>query len=81
MALVAWFFLPDRASKAHFLSDREREIARRRTDRSGKSGREGGLKLSKVGEGLRDPKAYITACVGLLTCEIFLTLTSGFCAA
>ncbi|GJN88248.1 hypothetical protein Rhopal_001213-T1 [Rhodotorula paludigena] len=63
MALVAWFFLPDRASKAQFLSDREREIARRRTDRSGKSGREGGLKLSKVGEGLRDPKAYITALI------------------
>ncbi|BGP45710.1 hypothetical protein JCM10450v2_001540 [Rhodotorula kratochvilovae] len=63
MSLVAWFFLPDRASKARFLTPREREIARLRTGRDGSTGREGGLKLKNVWEGLCDPKAYITALI------------------
>lgn len=61
MAAVAFFFLPDRPTKAKFLTPREKEIAKRRTERDGRTGREGGLKMKNVWAGLRDPKAYITA--------------------
>ncbi|BGP22421.1 hypothetical protein JCM10295v2_001300 [Rhodotorula toruloides] len=61
MAAVAFFFLPDRPTKAKFLNPREKEIARRRTERDGRTGREGGLKMKNVWAGLKDPKAYITA--------------------
>ena len=65
MCAVAYFFLPDRASKARFLEPREREIARLRSGADGRTGREGGLDLKNVWEGLSDPKAYITACDSL----------------
>ncbi|BGO97348.1 putative High-affinity nicotinic acid transporter (putative) [Rhodotorula toruloides] len=61
MAAVTYFFLPDRPTKAKFLTTREKEIARRRTERDGKTGREEGLKMRNVWKGLRDPKAYIPA--------------------
>ncbi|GAA5905309.1 hypothetical protein JCM8208_003811 [Rhodotorula glutinis] len=63
MAAVAYFFLPDRASKARFLTPREREIARLRSGADGRTGREGGLDLKNVWEGLSDPKAYLTALI------------------
>ncbi|BGP29640.1 hypothetical protein JCM10296v2_001379 [Rhodotorula toruloides] len=55
MAAVAFFFLPDRPTKAKFLTTREKEIARRRTERDGKTGRGGGVEDEEY------PKAYITA--------------------
>ncbi|GAA5867460.1 hypothetical protein JCM3774_002910 [Rhodotorula dairenensis] len=61
MAAVAFFFLPDKPTKARFLNERQREIARLRTARDGETGREGGLKLAGVLEGLKDPKAWICA--------------------
>ncbi|GAA5938165.1 hypothetical protein JCM1841_001138 [Sporobolomyces salmonicolor] len=60
---VVYFFLPDRASKARFLTTREKEIAIARAELDGKTGREGGLKLKMVWAGLRDPKAWLHALV------------------
>ncbi|GAA5959127.1 hypothetical protein JCM8115_005646 [Rhodotorula mucilaginosa] len=61
MAAVAFFFLPDKPTKARFLNERQREIARLRTARDGETGREGSLKWAGVVEGLKDPKAWICA--------------------
>jgi hypothetical protein len=58
---VAFFFLPDKPTKARFLNERQREIARLRTARDGETGREGSLKWAGVVEGLKDPKAWICA--------------------
>ncbi|ORY90816.1 major facilitator superfamily domain-containing protein [Leucosporidium creatinivorum] len=59
MVPFVWFFLPDRASTAHFLSPREREISIARAQADGHSGREGGLQSKGVWEGLTDPKAFL----------------------
>ncbi|KAG0654213.1 hypothetical protein C6P46_001847 [Rhodotorula mucilaginosa] len=48
-------------TKARFLNERQREIARLRTARDGETGREGSLKWAGVVEGLKDPKAWICA--------------------
>lgn len=61
MAAVAFFFLPDKPTKARFLDERQREIARLRTARDGETGREGSLKLAGVLEGLKDLKVWICA--------------------
>lgn len=61
MAAVAFFFLPDKPTKARFLNERQREIARLRTARDGETGREGSLKLAGVLEGLKDFKVWICA--------------------
>ncbi|POY76109.1 hypothetical protein BMF94_0832 [Rhodotorula taiwanensis] len=61
MAAVAWFFLPDKPSTARFLNERQRQIARLRTVRDGDTGRESGLKMRDVLEGLKDPKAWLCA--------------------
>ncbi|GAA5977103.1 hypothetical protein JCM11641_001302 [Rhodosporidiobolus odoratus] len=63
MVPVAFFFLADKPSKAKFLTEREKEIAKARTLRDGITGREGGLKKKGVWAGLRDPKAYLCALV------------------
>jgi hypothetical protein len=76
LAPIAYFFLADRPSKARFLTEREKRIAVARTARDGKSGRESGLSGKKVLEGLKDPKAYLCACVPILLPQILLTDSS-----
>lgn len=61
MAGVAYWFLPDKPSKANFLSPRQREIARLRVNRDGDTGREGGLRMRGVMEALKDPKVWLCA--------------------
>ncbi|GAA5990537.1 hypothetical protein JCM10908_003120 [Rhodotorula pacifica] len=61
MAVIAFCFLPDKPTKARFLNERQREIARLRTARDGETGREGSLKLAGVIEGLKDIKVWICA--------------------
>lgn len=58
---IVYFFLPDRASTAHFLTPREREISVARAEADGNNGREGGLRLKGVLEGFTDPKAFLQA--------------------
>lgn len=61
MVPFVWWFLPDRASAAHFLTPREREISAARAESDGNNGREGGLQSKGVWEGLTDGKAYLQA--------------------
>ncbi|BGP53579.1 hypothetical protein JCM8202v2_001138 [Rhodotorula sphaerocarpa] len=63
MAGVAYWFLPDKPSKANFLSPRQREIARLRVNRDGDTGREGGLRMRGVMEALKDPKVWLCAVI------------------
>ncbi|BGP18866.1 hypothetical protein JCM10213v2_006946 [Rhodosporidiobolus nylandii] len=60
---LAYFFLADKPSKAKFLTEREKEIAKARTARDGKTGREGGLKGKEVWKGLTDYKAWLCSLV------------------
>ncbi|GAA6039589.1 hypothetical protein JCM8097_002200 [Rhodosporidiobolus ruineniae] len=60
---LAYFFLADRPSKAKFLTEREKEIAKARTMRDGVTGREDKLQSAGVWAGLKDPKAYLCALV------------------
>lgn len=61
MAGAAFFFLPDKPSKAKFLTPRQQEIARLRVSRDGDTGREGGLKMQGVKDALKDPKVWLCA--------------------
>lgn len=58
---VAYFLLPDRASTASFLTEREKKITLARGVREGNSGSEVGLEWRKVGDGLKDVKSWIQA--------------------
>ncbi|GAA6003365.1 hypothetical protein JCM10207_000296 [Rhodosporidiobolus poonsookiae] len=61
MVPVAYYFLPDRPSKARFLTPKEKAISIARTQREGATGREEGLKSAGVFAGFKDPKAYLCA--------------------
>ncbi|KAI5475961.1 MFS transporter [Pseudohyphozyma bogoriensis] len=61
MVPVVYYFLPDRATTARFLSPREKEIAIARSVLDGNTGRDTGLKWSNVKLGLIDPKAFLHA--------------------
>jgi Major Facilitator Superfamily len=62
MAPIAFFFLPDNASKAKFLTPEEKEVAVARGVRqTGKVDRVGGVVLSDIGKTLLDAKAWFTA--------------------
>ncbi|KAM0792928.1 hypothetical protein ACM66B_002687 [Microbotryomycetes sp. NB124-2] len=58
---IVYFLLPDRVSKTRWLTAREREIAKDRASSDGDTGRESGLKLNGVIEGLKDYKAWMHA--------------------
>ncbi|EAT89308.1 hypothetical protein HBH56_013010 [Parastagonospora nodorum] len=60
MAGVAWFFLPDSPEKARFLTDEEKNVARRRgVLQVGDAKRLGGIEWREVGQGLLDVKGWI----------------------
>jgi sugar phosphate permease len=60
MAAVAWFYLPDSPEKARFLTEEERDVARRRgVLQAGAATRVGGIKWKEIGEGLGDIKGWI----------------------
>lgn len=67
LAAIAFFFLPDSAEKAKFLSEEEKETARARAIRqvgsadTPASKRVGYIVWSDIGAGLIDPKNYLTA--------------------
>ncbi|KAK4046504.1 hypothetical protein OIV83_006030 [Microbotryomycetes sp. JL201] len=58
---IVYFLLPDRASKTRWLTPREQDIARDRASADGDNGREGGIQLKGITEGLKDYKAYMHA--------------------
>lgn len=60
MAVVAWVFLPDSPEKARFLTDEEKDVARRRgVLQVGDKKRLGGIEWREVGQGLMDVKGWI----------------------
>jgi hypothetical protein len=62
MAGVAFFYLPDNAAKAKFLTPAEREVAVARGVRqTGTVERVGGLDWADIGKTLLDPKPWFTA--------------------
>jgi len=63
IAPVAWFFLPDSPTKARFLTEEEKEVARARVIRQhGPQAEEGhGVSLKEIGQTLLDAKAWFTA--------------------
>lgn len=63
MVPVVWWALPDRASKARFLTPRQKEIAEVRGQADGNSGREGGLKKQGIWQGFNNPVAYLHALI------------------
>ena len=66
MAAVAFFYLPDNAAKAKFLTPEEREVAVARGVRqTGKVERVGGLVWADIGKTLLDAKPWFTAVCAL----------------
>ena len=61
MVPIVYFFLPNTASSSYFLTEREKEIVVARGKADGQVGRDEKLSLENVGDGLRDPKAYVHA--------------------
>lgn len=61
MVPVVYFCLPNSASTAAFLTEREREITVARSVQDGNTGQGEKLNWRNVGEGLKDPKAWIQA--------------------
>lgn len=61
MVPVVYFCLPNSASMAAFLTEREREITVARSVQDGNTGQGEKLNWRNVGEGLKDPKAWIQA--------------------
>jgi hypothetical protein len=61
MAVVAWFFLPDSPEKAKFLTEEEKDVARRRgvLQVGADTKRVGGIDWKEIGEGLKDVKSWI----------------------
>lgn len=60
MAGVAWFFLPDSPEKARFLTEEERDVARRRgVFQAGAGTRIGRINWKEIGDGLKDVKGWI----------------------
>jgi MFS family permease len=61
-AILAWFFVPDSAATARFLTEEEKEVARARTlQQTGETEREGKVQWKELLETLADPKAWFTA--------------------
>jgi MFS family permease len=61
-AILAWFFVPDNASSAKFLTEEEKEVARvRALQQSGEAEREGKVQWKELLETLFDAKAWFTA--------------------
>jgi hypothetical protein len=62
MAPIAFFFLPDSPSKARFLNEDEKKVAKARgVLQAGSDNRVGGLNWKDVAATFMDPKAYFTA--------------------
>jgi sugar phosphate permease len=60
MAAVAWFYLPDSPEKAKFLTEEEKDVARRRgVLQAGAASRVGGIEWKEIGQGLLDIKGWI----------------------
>jgi MFS family permease len=61
-AILAWFFVPDKPSSARFLTEEEKDVARRRAlQQSGEAEREGKIQWKELFETLLDAKAWFTA--------------------
>jgi MFS family permease len=62
MAPIAFFFLPDSPSKARFLNEDEKRVAKARgVLQAGTDKRVGGLVWKDIGATFMDPKAWFTA--------------------
>ncbi|OAL01467.1 MFS general substrate transporter [Phaeosphaeriaceae sp. SRC1lsM3a] len=60
MAAVAWFYLPDSPERAKFLTEEERDVARRRgVLQAGAGTRIGGIDWKEIVDGLKDIKGWI----------------------
>jgi hypothetical protein len=61
MAVVAFFFLPDSPQTAKFLTEEEKDVARRRgvLQVGADTKRVGGIDWKEIGEGLKDVKSWI----------------------
>jgi hypothetical protein len=61
MAVVAWFFLPDSPEKAKFLTEEEKDVARRRgvLQVGADTKRVGGIDWKEIGQGMKDVKSWI----------------------
>ena len=61
-AILAWRFLPDSPSKARFLTEEEKEVARARSlQQSGERERSTKINWKELAETLTDAKAWLTA--------------------
>ncbi|GAB1202965.1 hypothetical protein APSETT445_001589 [Aspergillus pseudonomiae] len=61
-AILAWRFLPDSPSKARFLTEEEKEVARARSlQQSGERERSNKINWRELAETLTDAKAWLTA--------------------
>lgn len=78
VSIVAWHQIPDSPSKAHYLSKRQKKIARLRLrkEKSTKAKTTGGskLKFQELLETIRDPKNWITATMFFGTNMAFASL-------
>ena len=61
MAPIVYFLLPNTASTASFLTERERAMTIVRAEEDGRVGNDQKLEWRAVGAGLADPKAWIQA--------------------
>jgi len=68
-APFVYYFLPNRASTATFLTDKEKRMSLARGVADGTSGHETGLNFREVWKGLQDPKAWIHALSKSTTCR------------
>ncbi|KAL5121017.1 hypothetical protein ACEQ8H_001205 [Pleosporales sp. CAS-2024a] len=60
MSVVAWMFLPDSPEKANFLTEEEKDVARRRgVLQAGAATRLGGIDWKDIGAGVLDIKSWI----------------------
>ncbi|KAH7091054.1 major facilitator superfamily domain-containing protein [Paraphoma chrysanthemicola] len=79
MAVVAWYFLPDSPEQASFLTEEEKEVARKRgVVQAGAGTRVGGIDWKELGDGLLDVKGwilglmYFSGNVGFSSLPVFL---------
>lgn len=62
VAILAWFYVPDKPSSAKFLTEEEKMVARARAlQQSGEAEREGKIQWKELLETLLDAKAWFTA--------------------
>ena len=78
IAVIAWQRIPDSPSTAHYLTKREKKVARLRIRRQTTSNEEQtgkkGLKINEILSTLLDPKSYLTAFMFFFTNMAFSSL-------